>query len=235
MTNVPAYSPSAIAEFSVTQLLQLLRNQNLFRKRMAKQDYRWAPFVGKELGKMTVGVMGTGRIGRAAIQIYKGFGAKVIAYDPFHNPELEKEGIYVEKEDLLKKADVITLHMPATDDDYHFINEKTISMMKDGAYIVNTARGALIDTSALIEALRSGKLAGAALDTYENEASIFNHDLEGQEIEDETFKELIKLDNVVVSPHIAFYTNVAVENMVKISLDSAKEVIETGTSSTLVK
>lgn len=103
VTNVPAYSPSAIAEFSVTQLLQLLRNQNLFRKRMAKQDYRWAPFVGKELGKMTVGVMGTGRIGRAAIQIYKGFGAKVIAYDPFHNPELEKEGIYVEKEDLLKK------------------------------------------------------------------------------------------------------------------------------------
>ena len=88
VTNVPAYSPSAIAEFSVTQLLQLLRNQNLFRKRMAKQDYRWAPFVGKELGKMTVGVMGTGRIGRAAIQIYKGFGAKVIAYDPFHNPEL---------------------------------------------------------------------------------------------------------------------------------------------------
>lgn len=235
VTNVPAYSPSAIAEFSVTQLLQLLRNQNLFRKRMAKQDYRWAPFVGKELGKMTVGVMGTGRIGRAAIQIYKGFGAKVIAYDPFHNPELEKEGIYVEKEDLLKKADVITLHMPATDDDYHFINEKTISMMKDGAYIVNTARGALIDTSALVEALKSGKLAGAALDTYENEASIFNHDLEGQEIEDETFKELIKLDNVVVSPHIAFYTNVAVENMVKISLDSAKEVIETGTSSTLVK
>ena len=138
--------------------------------------------------------MGTGRIGRAAIQIYKGFGAKVIAYDPFHNPELEKEGIYVEKEDLLKKADVITLHMPATDDDYHFINEKTISMMKDGAYIVNTARGALIDTSALVEALKSGKLAGAALDTYENEASIFNHDLEGQEIEDETFKELIKLD-----------------------------------------
>ena len=170
--------------------------------------------------------MGTGRIGRAAIQIYKGFGAKVIAYDPFHNPELEKEGIYVEKEDLLKKADVITLHMPATDDDYHFINEKTISMMKEGA---------LIDTSALVEALKSGKLAGAALDTYENEASIFNHDLEGQEIEDETFKELIKLDNVVVSPHIAFYTNVAVENMVKISLDSAKEVIETGTSSTLVK
>ena len=206
VTNVPAYSPSAIAEFSVTQLLQLLRNQNLFRKRMAKQDYRWAPFVGKELGKMTVGVMGTGRIGRAAIQIYKGFGAKVIAYDPFHNPELEKEGIYVEKEDLLKKA-----------------------------YIVNTARGALIDTSALVEALKSGKIAGAALDTYENEASIFNHDLEGQEIEDETFKELIKLDNVVVSPHIAFYTNVAVENMVKISLDSAKEVIETGTSSTLVK
>ena len=234
VTNVPAYSPSAIAEFSVTQLLQLLRNQNLFRKRMVNQDYRWAPFVGKELGKMTVGVMGTGRIGRAAIQIYKGFGAKVIAYDPFHNPELEKEGIYVEKEDLLKQADVITLHMPATDDDYHFINEKT-TMMKDGAYIVNTARGALIDTPALIEALRSGKLAGAALDTYENEASIFNHDLEGQEIEDETFKELIKLDNVVVSPHIAFYTNVAVENMVKISLNSAKEVIETGTSSTLVK
>lgn len=235
VTNVPAYSPSAIAEFSITQLLQLLRNQNLFRKRMARQDYRWAPYVGHELGSMTVGVMGTGRIGRAAIQIYRGFGAKVIAYDPFHNPELEKEGIYVERDELLKQADVITLHMPATDEDHHFINEKTLAMMKDGVYIVNTARGALIDTTALIAALKSGKVAGAALDTYENEADIFNHNLEGQKIEDDNFKELLSLDNVVVSPHIAFYTDIAVENMVKIALDSARSVVETGTASTIVK
>lgn len=235
VTNVPAYSPNAIAEFTITQLLQLLRKQNLFRQRMAKQDFRWAPFVGEELGHMTVGVMGTGRIGRAAIQIYKGFGAKVIAYDPFPNPQLETEGIYVSQEELFKQADVITLHMPATDENYHCINEDSIKLMKDGVYIVNAARGALIDTEALIAALKNGKVKGAALDTYENEAPIFNHDLSGQAINDPMFKELLAMDNVVLSPHIAFYTETAVQNMVEVSLASAKKVVETGTAKTIVQ
>ncbi|EJE98707.1 D-2-hydroxyacid dehydrogenase [Liquorilactobacillus mali] len=236
VTNVPAYSPNAIAEFSVTQLMQLLRNTTIFRNKVAKQDFRWAPYVGKELRSLTVGVVGTGRIGRAAIDIYRGFGAKVIAYDLYPNPELKKQGIYVDSYDeLFSQADVITLHMPATPDDYHLIGTENLNKMKDGSYIINTARGALVDTKALITALRSGKLAGAALDTYENESDIFNHDLSNQEIKDETFKELLSLDNVLVTPHVAFYTETAVKNMVLIALNSAKSVCEDGTASTVVK
>lgn len=236
VTNVPAYSPNAIAEFSVTQLMQLLRNTTIFRNKVAKQDFRWAPYVGKELRSLTVGVVGTGRIGRAAIDIYRGFGAKVIAYDLYPNPELKKLGIYVDSYDeLFSNADVITLHMPATPADQHLVNTENLNKMKDGSYIINTARGALIDTKALIEALKSGKLAGAALDTYENESDIFNHDLSNQEIKDATFKELLALDNVLVTPHVAFYTETAVENMVLIALNSAKDVCKDGTASTVVK
>ncbi|MCP0886412.1 D-2-hydroxyacid dehydrogenase [Ligilactobacillus sp. WILCCON 0076] len=236
VTNVPAYSPNAIAEFAITQLMQMLRQTRVFRRKFAKQDYRWAPYISKELRALTVGVIGTGRIGRAAIDILKGFGAKIVAYDPYHNPQLEEEGVYVDTlDELYQVSDAITLHMPATEQDRHIIDAKAIAKMKDGVYIVNTARGILIDTTALIAALKSGKIAGAALDTYENETPIFNRNLQGRELQDKTFKELISLDNALVTPHIAFYTETAVENMVIISLDSAKSVVETGTAATVVK
>lgn len=236
VTNVPAYSPNAIAEFSVTQLMQLLRNTTIFRQKIAEQDFRWAPHVGKELRSLTVGVIGTGRIGRAAIDIYRGFGAKVIAYDLYPNPQLQAEGIYVDSYDeLFAQADVITLHMPATATDRHLIGEKAFAKMKAGVYLINTARGTLIDTKALLAALKSGKVAGAALDTYENESALFNHDLRGQKIKDPLFKELMQQQNVLITPHIAFYTTTAVENMVLISLNSAKSVCEKGTADTVVK
>ncbi|MCP9312159.1 D-2-hydroxyacid dehydrogenase [Liquorilactobacillus satsumensis] len=235
VTNVPAYSPNAIAEFSVTQLLQLLRNTTLFRRRVAAHDFRWAPFVGKELRSLTVGVLGTGRIGRAAINIYRGFGAKVIAYDLYPNPELKKEGIYVDSyAELFAQADVITLHMPATAADHHLIGAEAIAQMKDGVYLINTARGALVDTEALIAGIKNGKIAGAALDTYENESPIFNHDLKDQPLKDTVFKELLELDNVLITPHVAFYTETAVENMVTIALKSAQEAVTKGTTATLV-
>ncbi|GAJ25437.1 D-lactate dehydrogenase [Liquorilactobacillus sucicola DSM 21376 = JCM 15457] len=235
VTNVPAYSPNAIAEFSVTQLLQLLRNTTVFRRKVAEHDFRWAPYVGKELRSLTVGVVGTGRIGRAAIDIYRGFGAKVIAYDVYPNPALKEEGIYVSSYDeLFEQADVITLHMPATPEDHHLINAETISKMKKGVYIVNTARGSLINTADLVTALKNGHVAGAALDTYENESPLFNHDLRNQDLKDSTFSELLKLDNALVTPHVAFYTETAVKNMVYIALNSAKAVCETGTADTLV-
>ncbi|KRL83781.1 D-2-hydroxyacid dehydrogenase [Ligilactobacillus apodemi] len=235
VTNVPAYSPNAIAEFSITVLLQLLRQQNIFRKRMAENDYRWAPFVGKEIRALTIGIVGTGRIGKAAIEIYKGFGAKILAYDPYHDPKLESEGIYVDSlEELCGQVDVLTLHMPGSDKDGHLIDEAMIANLKDGAYIINTARGSLIDAKALLAALKSGKLGGAALDTYEYETPIFNHDLKQTGVKDELFNELVALDNVIMTPHIAFYTETAVENMVNISLDSAKDVIMTGKADTLV-
>lgn len=230
VTNVPAYSPAAIAELTVTQLMRLLRKTNVFDKKQAAGDLRWAPDIATELGHLTVGVIATGRIGRAAIQIYKGFGAKIIAYDIFHNPELEKEGIYVDTlDELYAQADVISIHSPATKENEHMINDETIAKMKDGVIFLNPARGALVDTDALIRGLDSGKIGGAALDVYEDEVGIFNADFGSFDaISDERLKNLMKRDNVLVTPHIAFYTTTAVKNMVQFALNSNKNLIETG-------
>jgi D-lactate dehydrogenase len=237
VTNVPAYSPQAIAEFTVTELMRLLRRTKAFDRKIAQGDLRWAPDVADELDTLTVGVFATGRIGRAAIQIYKGFGAKVIAYDIFHNPQLEKEGIYVDTPDeLYAKSDVISLHAPATKENEHMLNDETFSKMKDGVYILNPARGTLVDTDALIRALDSGKVQGAALDVYEDEVGVFNNDFGSfDKIPDERLKNLLKRDNVLVTPHIAFYTKKAVHNMVYFAMDANKNLITTGTSDKLVK
>ncbi|HAT54874.1 MAG TPA: lactate dehydrogenase [Lactobacillus sp.] len=231
LTNVPAYSPAAIAEFTVSQLMQLLRHTRRFEAKIRQQDFRWAPDVSQELNQQTVGVIGTGRIGRAAIQIYRGFGAKIVAYDVYHDAELEKQGVYVDSlADLYKASTVITLHAPATDDDFHMLDAAAFSQMNDGVWIVNAGRGTLINSQALIEALDSGKVAGAALDTYEKELPIFNHDLRDQKIADPIFNNLLARENVLMTPHIAFYTNVAVKNMVRVSLDHNLSLIQTGTS-----
>ncbi|WP_125579809.1 D-2-hydroxyacid dehydrogenase [Levilactobacillus cerevisiae] len=230
VTNVPAYSPEAIAELTVTQLMRLLRRTPTFDRKQAKGDLTWAPDIADELNSMTVGIVATGRIGRAAMKIYQGFGAKVIAYDVFHNPELEKQGIYVDTMDeLYAQADVISLHAPATKDNDKMLNDEAFGKMKDGVWILNPARGALIDTDALIRALDSGKVAGAALDVYEDEVGIFNTDFGSFDaIPDERLKNLMKRENVLVTPHIAFYTKTAVKNMVQFALNNNKQLIETG-------
>ena len=236
VTNVPAYSPEAIAEFTVTELMRLLRRTPTFDRKQANGDLRWAPDIADELNSMTVGVVATRRIGRAAMKIYQGFGAKVIAYDVFHNPELEKQGIYVDSMDeLYAQADVISLHAPATKENEKMINDDAFSKMKDGVWLLNPARGALVDTDALIRALDSGKVAGAALDVYEDEVGIFNADFGSFDaIPDERLKNLMKRENVLVSPHIAFYTKTAVKNMVQYALNNNKQLIETGKADNVV-
>ncbi|WP_087716303.1 D-2-hydroxyacid dehydrogenase [Levilactobacillus brevis] len=230
VTNVPAYSPAAIAELTVTQLMRLLRRTTTFDRKQAQGDLTWAPDIADELNQMTVGIVATGRIGRAAMRIYQGFGAKVIAYDVFHNPELEKQGIYVDTlDELYAQADVISLHAPATKDNDHMLDDAAFAKMKDGVWILNPARGALIDTDALIRALDSGKVAGTALDVYEDEVGIFNADFKNFDaIPDERLKNLMKRENVLVTPHIAFYTKTAVKNMVQFALNNNKQLIETG-------
>lgn len=229
ITNVPAYSPSAIAEFTITQLMQLIRHTKQFNEKMQRQDFRWEPNISTQINQMTIGVMGTGRIGRAVIKLLQGLGATVIAYDPYENAELKAEKIYVNSVDeLYAKSNAITLHMPATKDDYHLFNSETFKKMKDGVLIINTARGTLIDSKALITALDSGKVGGAALDTYEHELPIFDHNLAGKKINDEVFNNLYKRDNVLITPHIAFYTTEAVKNMVNVALDCAYTYLTTG-------
>lgn len=236
ISNVPAYSPSAIAELSVTQLLALLRKIPEFEYKMNHGDFRWEPDIGLELNQMTIGVIGTGRIGRAAIDIFQGFGAKIVAYDVFRNPELEKAGLYVDTlEELYQKVDVVTLHVPALKDNYHMLDEKAFNQMKDGVFILNYARGTLIDTQALLNALDSGKVAGAALDTYENEVGIFDVDHKDQPIQDPIFNNLFARRNVMITPHSAFYTRPAVKNMVQIALDNNKALIEKGSSANEVE
>ncbi|MGV0168995.1 D-2-hydroxyacid dehydrogenase [Furfurilactobacillus sp. WILCCON 0119] len=236
ITNVPAYSPAAIAEFTVTELMRLLRRTPQYAHRQATGDLRWAPDIATELNQLTVGVIATGRIGRAAIQIYRGFGAKIVAYDVFHNPELEKDGIYVDTlDELYAQADVISLHAPATKENFHMLNAEAFGKMKDNVYILNPARGDLIDTDDLIKALDDGKVAGAALDVYENEVGIFNEDFGSFDaIPDERLKNLMSRENVLVSPHIAFYTKTAVRNMVQFALNNNRQLIETDTAENLV-
>lgn len=231
LSNVPAYSPNAIAELSVTQLMALIRKIPDFQTKMKKGDFRWEPTIALELNQMTVGVIGTGRIGRVAIDIFKGFGAKVICYDVFRNPELEKEGAYVDTiEELYQSVDVVTLHVPALKDNYHMLDDKAFNSMKDGVFILNYSRGSLIDTAALIRGLDSGKIAGVGLDTYENEVGIFEVDHQGQPIDDEMFNNLNERRNVMITPHAAFYTTNAVKNMVQVALDNNRSLIENGTS-----
>ena len=236
VTNVPVYSPAAIAEFSVTQLMNLLRRTKEYFHKFERNDFRWAPQISQELNQQTVGVIGTGHIGRVAIDIYKGFGAKVFAYDVYRNPELEKEGLYVDTlDELYAKATVVTLHIPLFPSTEHMLNQEAFDKMRDGVFIVNASRGPLIDEQALIDALDSGKVAGAALDVLEDETKVFNHDMTGKNMTYPEFWNLNSRENVLISPHTAFYTNVAVQNMVKYSLSANKDLIEAGTSDKLVK
>jgi len=231
LTNVPSYSPEAIAEYSVTGLMALLRNMKHMIRKVDQHDFRWVPDIGRELNQLTVGVAGTGRIGRAAIKIYQGFGAKVIAFDKFHNSEIEKEGLYVDSLDtLLKESDVVTLHIPSLGKGNTVINSQSISEMKDNAIVVNTARGDLVNTADLYEAVASGKLYGAVLDVYENEVGIFNSELSDEEFSDKLLSKVIKSPRFILTPHIAFYTTKAVKNMATISLESMVSELNSGTS-----
>lgn len=231
LTNVPSYSPEAIAEYSVAGLMSLLRNfKHMFRK-VDKHNFKWEPDIGRELNQLTVGVAGTGRIGRAAIKIYEGFGAKVIAFDKFHNRDVEREDLYVDSlDELLKQSDVVTLHIPSLGKGHTVINAESIAEMKDNAIVVNSARGDLVDTQALYDAVANGKLYGAVMDVYENEVGVFNNDLGNQELDDKLLENIIKSPRFILTPHIAFYTTKAVKNMATISLDSMVDELENGTS-----
>lgn len=233
LTNVPSYSPEAIAEYSVAGLMSLLRNLKHMIRKVDKHDFKWAPDIGRELNQLTVGVAGTGRIGQAAIKIYEGFGAKVIAFDKYRNEELDKKGMYVDTlDELLKQADVVTLHLPSLGAGNTVINALTISEMKDNAIVVNTGRGDLVNAADLYEGVASGKLYGAVLDVYENEVGVFNENLMDQDLDDKLLENMIKSPRIIVTPHIAFYTTKAVKNMATISLDSMVEELKTGKSRT---
>ncbi|WP_278557400.1 D-2-hydroxyacid dehydrogenase [Limosilactobacillus vaginalis] len=236
ITNVPVYSPNAIAEHAAIQTARILRQDKRLDTKIANGDLRWAPTIGREVRDQTVGVIGTGHIGQVYMQIMEGFGAKVIAYDVYKNPELDKKGYYVDSlDDLYKQADVVSLHVPAMKSNYHMINDETIAEMKDDAVLVNVSRGPLVDTAAVVRALDSGKLFGFVMDTYENEVGIFNEDWTNKEFPDKVLKDLIDRPNVLVTPHTAFYTTHAVRNMVVKAFDNNLALVEGNTPETPVE
>lgn len=235
ITNVPVYSPAAIAEFSVTQALNLLRRTKEFYLKLAKGDYNWAPHIGTEMNEQVVGIVGTGNIGATAAKIFAGFGAKVIAYSRHQNPALDGIVEYVDLPELYRRATIISLYLPHVPATEKMINKETIALMQPGTLLVNTARGPLIDEDALISALDSGQIGGAALDVLTEETKVFNQDISKKQVNYPAFHNLVQRSNVLITPHIAFYTDKAIENMVKMSLSANLDLITTGSSDKLVR
>ncbi|WKY79578.1 D-2-hydroxyacid dehydrogenase [Leuconostoc lactis] len=237
ISNVPVYSPNAIAEHAAIQVAALLSQAKVMENKVQKRDLRWEPTIRREVRDQVVGVVGTGHIGRVFLEIMQGFGAKVIAYDVYRNPELEATGVYVDTlDELLEQSDVVSLHVPhipGVND--QMINAETIAKMKDDAVLVNVSRGLLVDTDAVVAALDSKKLFGFVMDTYEGEVGVFNKDWSENGLEDKRLDDLISRENVYVTPHTAFYTTHAVREMVHQSFDAAVAFAKGETSANAVK
>ena len=202
--RVPSYSPEAVAEYACAMLLTVNRFTHKAYNRTREFNMSINGLLGTGLYLKTAGVIGTGKIGQAMVRILKGFGMRVLAYDPC--PDLKLDVTYVEAEELFRQADVISLHCPLNEHTRHMINRKTIGLMKEGAYLVNTSRGGLVDTEALVEALKEGKFAGVGLDVYEEEDGIFFEDRSADIMQDDELARLMTFPNVLVTSHMGFFT-----------------------------
>jgi len=234
VTRVPVYSPYAVAEHAVALLLTLNRKVHRAFNRVREHNFSLNGLVGFDLHGKTAGIVGTGKIGRIVAQILRGFGMKVLAYDVFPNREwATKQGIeYVDLPALLGLSEVVSLHIPLTPETRHIIRPETLDLMKTGAILINVSRGALIDTTALIESLKSGRLGGVALDVYEEEEGIFFEDLSGQVLLDDELARLLTFPNVLVTSHQAFLTREALADIALttvanlVALDSGRPFVE---------
>lgn len=227
VANVPAYSPNSVSELTVAVTLCLTRKIPFALKRVQLNNFALNGLIGVELRNLTLGIIGTGRIGLKVIEAFSGFGMKkMIGYDIIENEKAKKYIEYKSLDEVYKEADIITFHTPLTEDNYHMIGSKSIDKMKDGVFIINAARGALIDSEALIKGLKSGKIGGAALDSYEYEQGVFHNNRMNEIMKDDTLERLKSFPNVVITPHLGFYTDEAVSNMVEITLSNLKDFEE---------
>lgn len=215
-----SYTPNSVADYTLMLALMATRKVKAIVRRSEAQDFSLAGVEGVELHNLTVGVIGTGRIGCLVAKRFAAFGCRVVAYDLFENKELRDIVEYVPLARLFAESDLITMHMPATKENYHLINAKTIASMKDGVFLINTARGTLIDTQAFLDAVESGKIGGAALDVIENETGLYYNNLKNEILTNRERAVLKSYPNVIVMPHTAFYTDQAVSDMVEHSIES---------------
>lgn len=222
VVRVPAYSPYAVAEFTVALMLTLNRRLHHAYVRNRAGNFSLEGLMGFDMHGKTVGVVGTGKIGQCVVDILVGFGCRVLAYDKFPTPGLtHRQGVeYTELDTLLSQSDIITLHVPLFPETHHLIDRTSIERMQRGVMLINTSRGGLVDTRALIDGLKSGQLGSAGLDVYEEEAGIFFHDLSDQVLTDDVLARLMTFNNVVVTSHQAFLTREAMANIAETTLEN---------------
>lgn len=221
VVRVPAYSPYAVAEHTMGLLLTLNRKLHRAYNRTREFNFSLDGLTGFDLYGKTIGVVGTGKIGRIFMDVCRGFGLKIIAYDPF--PAKDSGIDYVTLDELFTQSDIISLHCPLTKDNFHLINEESIGKMKDGVYILNTSRGALIDSEALLDGIKSGKIGAAGLDVYEEETDLFFEDYSNTIIQDDVLALLLAMPNVIITSHQAYLTKEALGNIAETTLENLNE------------
>lgn len=217
--RVPSYSPDAVAEFAMALLLTVNRMTHKAYNRTREFNMSLNGLMGMDLYEKTIGVVGTGKIGQAMIRIFNGFKSRVICYDPYPVKGLEAE--YVSLKELFAVSDVISLHCPLTSETRHMVNRETIAQMKDGVYLINTSRGGLIDTEALIDAMLEKKFGGVGLDVYEEEEGVFYEDKSGEIMTDDNLARLMTFPNVIVTSHMGFFTKEAMQEIARVTLENA--------------
>lgn len=218
--RVPSYSPEAVAEFAIAMYLTINRKTHKGYNRTREFNMNINGLMGQDLYHKTAGIIGTGKIGQAMIKICKGFGMRVLAYDVYENPELDVE--YTDLDTIYEKAHMISLHCPLTKDNYHMIQDKSLKKMRDGVYIINTSRGALIKTSDLLEALlKPGKIGGVGMDVYEEEGDVFYEDKSNEIMRDDVLARLVTFPNVLITSHQGYFTKEAMQAIAITTMENA--------------
>ena len=217
--RVPAYSPPAVAEHTIALILALDRKIHRAYARVREGNFSLEGLLGFDLCGRTVGIIGTGKIGSVVARILVGFDCRVLAHDPVINDECRALGVrYVDLPELYAQSDIITIHAPLVPGTYHLINAEALAQMKQGVMLINTSRGALVDTRAVIDALKAGKIGSLGLDVYEEEADLFFRDLSNQVIRDDVFARLLTFPNVLITAHQAFFTEDALRAIAETTL-----------------
>lgn len=236
VVRVPAYSPYAVAEHTIAMILALNRKIHKAYNRVREANFSLDGLLGFDLHGKTVGVVGTGKIGRVTANILHGFGCRALAYDLFPNDEARAIPVeYVPLRELIEQSDIISLHCPLTKETHHLIDDEAIRAAKPGVMLINTSRGGLVDTRAVIQGLKSGKIGSLGLDVYEEEAGLFFEDLSRSILQDDVFARLLTFPNVLITGHQAFFTKEALDNIIKTTLGNIRDVETKGCSANQIQ
>ncbi len=228
------YPPNSVADFTVMMILMCLRQYKQAMWRGQVNDFSLQGLQGRNMNDLTIGIMGTGRIGTQVLKNLSGFGCRLLAYDVRKNPEAEKLAEYVDQETIYRECDVISLHTPLFDSTYHMINKETIAKMKDGVILINCARGGLTDINALVDGVESEKIGALGMDTMEGEEGIVHEDRRTDIIPNRNWFYLHQFRNVIMTQHMAFYTREAVESMVRCGVEGIVQMERTGSCPTML-